>query len=104
MTLEGPTMGSEVQMSIELKTWLSIHTKYSRIHLRVDSGKLEQCTTECGRMEFRNIHLPAGRCWLLRAAMLVLCAKPTSTAVEGETLSDLINAQLQVYDVYRAAN
>jgi hypothetical protein len=68
-----------------LKTRLGIHTKYSRIHLGVDSRKLQQCTAECGCMEVRNIDLHAGRCWLRRAAILVLCAKPISTAVEGET-------------------
>jgi hypothetical protein len=87
MTLEGPTMGSEVRMSTELETWLGMHTKYSRIHLGVDSRKLELCTAECRCMEFGSIDFPADRCWLRRAAMLVLklCAKPTSTAVEGET-------------------
>jgi hypothetical protein len=37
-------------------------------------------SSQCGCMEFRNIDLPAGRCWLRR----VLRSKPTSTEVEGQ--------------------
>jgi hypothetical protein len=104
MTLEGPTMGSEVRMSAEMKTWLGIHTKYSRIHLGVDSRKLEQCTAECGCKEFRNTDLAAGRCWLrrLQCWCFVQSQHPPQLRAKHR-LSDFINAQLQVYDVYHVA-
>jgi hypothetical protein len=69
-------------MSTEFKMWLGTHKKYSRVHLGVDSRKLEQCTAECDCIDFWSTDVPADRCWLRRAAMRVLCAKPTSTAVE----------------------
>jgi hypothetical protein len=69
-------------MSTELKMWFGIHTKYSRVHLGVDSRKLEQCTAECDCIDVWSTDVPVDRCWLYRAAMRVLCAKPTSTAVK----------------------
>jgi hypothetical protein len=69
-------------MSTKLKMWLGTHTKYNKVHLGVDNRKLEQCTAECDCIDFWSTDVPADRCWLRRAAMRVLCAKPSSTAAE----------------------
>jgi hypothetical protein len=54
----------QTRMSTELKMWLCAHTKCSRVHLGVDSRKLEQCTAERDCMDVWSIDVPADGCWL----------------------------------------
>jgi hypothetical protein len=107
MTLEGPKMGSEVGMSIELKMWLGIHTKYSRIHLGFDSRKLDSAQQSVIAWNL-GIQTCLLTCLLTHAGFAGLqcwCfVQSQHPQLRAKHLrSDSINARLQVHDVYHVA-
>lgn len=81
-TLPTNVVIKQQRLSKELKVWLGTHTKFKRSHLGIESRKLDQCTADSDCMDFWNTDVPADKCWLRRSALRVMCAKPTSTAVE----------------------
>jgi hypothetical protein len=97
-------MGSDVRMSTDLKTWLGIHTKYSRTNLGVDSRKLEQCTATCAawNLGIQTCLLADAGCTGLLCLCFVQSQHPPQLRAE-HVFSDFANAQLQVYDVHHVA-
>lgn len=71
------------RLCAELNAWLGISRNANGTRsLGIQDTQLDQCVATSDPVHFWQFDVPTGKCFIRGAAMRVLCAKPSSTAVE----------------------